>query len=163
MLQASVIVMQAPEYLRYLLTGIATVLLLGLFCRFLGRMITPFAEWVTFRGTCTHREQTPQGTLLVVQFQDHNRLSHKAAFLTAHPSAAGLQPEDTVKIAMRTKVFAAGEYSDTTPEPLHARNIFPAAEQKKLLRRTLLKELLVGFLSCGAAFVLFYLAMKHFF
>lgn len=163
MQQASVIVMQAPEYLRYLLTGIATVLLLGLFCRFLGRMFAPFAEWVTFSSTCIHAEQTPQGTLLQVQFQDHNRLNHKVAFLTKHPSAAALQSDDPVKIALRAKVFSAGEYSDTTPEPFHARNVFLAAEQKKLLRRALLKELLVGILSCGTAFALFYLAMRHFF
>ncbi len=160
---ASVIRIQSPEYLRYLLTGIATVLLLGLFCRFLGRMIAPFAQWVTFRGTCIHAEQTPQGTLLQIQFQDRNRLNHTAAFLTEHPHGAAVHPDDTVQIAMRAKVFAAGEYPDTTPEPIHARSIFLAAEQKKLLRRALLKELLAGILSCGTAFALFYLAMRHFF
>ena len=140
------------EYWRYLLTGIPTVLLLGLFCRMLGRLITPFAEWVSFTGECLSATPNEHGTLLRVQFAD-----------TDHPSASDIQQGDAVKIALRAKTFAAGEYPDSTPEPIRLRSIYLAAEKNLLLRRKLGKELCIGMFSCGVAFALFYLAMQIFF
>lgn len=151
------------EYWRYLLTGIPTVLLLGLFCRMLGRLITPFAEWVSFTGECLSATPNEHGTLLRVRFADTNHLHHTAAFLTDHPSASDIQQGDAVKIALRARTFAAGEYPDSTPEPIRLRSIYLAAEKNLLLRRKLGKELCIGMLSCGVAFALFYLAMQIFF
>ncbi len=154
---------QMEEYWRYLLTGLPTVLMLGLFCRMLGRLISPFAEWVSFTGECLSAVQTEQGTLLRVQFADANHLHHTAAFLTDHPAAAVLHKGDAVKISLYARAFAAGEYPDTTPEPMQSRSIYLAAEKNRLLRRTLGKELCIGLVSCGIAFALFYLAMQVFF
>lgn len=159
----SIMLLQMQEYRRYLLTGIPAFILFGLLCRFMGRCITPFGEWVTFSGECLSAEQTEQGTLLRVRFYDRHRLSHTAALLTDHPSAKQLQPEDTVGIAIRAKAFVAGEYPDTTPEPPSARTVYLRAEQKKLLRRALLHECLIGVLSCGIAFAVLYIAMQFFF
>lgn len=155
--------LQMQEYWRYLLTGIPTILLLGLFCRMLGRLIAPFAQWVSFTGECLSATPDEHGTLLQVQFADANHLHHTAAFLTDHPTAAGIRQGDAVKIALRTKAFAAGEYPDTTPEPMQARSVYLAAEKNRLLCRTLGKELCIGLLSCAIAFGLFYLAMQVFF
>lgn len=155
--------LQMQEYWRYLLTGIPTFVLFGLLCRFIGRCITPFGEWVTFCGECLSAEQTEQGTLLQIRFYDQYRLSHTAALLTDHPSAAKLQKDDPVRIAIRAKAFVAGEYPDTIPEPASARTVYLGAEQKKLLCRTLLRECLIGLLTCGIAFVVLYIAMQIFF
>ncbi len=154
---------QMEEYWRYLLTGIPTVLLLGLICRMLGKLMQPFTEWVSFTGECVSAAQTEQGTLLRVQFADANRLHHTAVFLTDHPTAAALHEGDAVKIALRAKAFAAGEYPDTDPEPIQSRSIYLAEEKRRLLRRAILKELCFGLISCGIAFALFYLAMQKFF
>ncbi len=154
---------QMPEYQRYLLTGAAAVLLLGCFCRMLGKIMQPFAEWVSFTGKCISAVQTEHGTRLQVAFTDANRLHHTAVFLTDHPNAAGIQQGDAVKISLRAKAFVSGEYPDTTPEPMQTRSIYLAEEKKRLLRRAVLKELCFGLLSCLAAFTLFYLAMQKFF
>lgn len=156
-------ILQMQEYWRYLLTGIPTVLLLGLFCRLLGRLIMPFAEWVSFTGECLSATITEQGVCLQIQFADRNRLNHTVVFLSDHPTAADIQPGTPVKIALRTKAFAAGEYPDSTPEPIQARNVYLAVEKNTLLRHQLFKEVCIGFLSCAFAFALFYLAMQVFF
>lgn len=156
-------ILQMQEYWRYLLTGIPAFILFGLFCRFIGRCITPFGEWVSFSGTCIAAEHTEQGTLLRVQFRDRHRLSHTAALLTAHPAAAMLQKDDTVRIAIRAKRFVAGEYPDTEPEPPTARTVYLAAEHKQILRRALLRECAIGLISCGVAFAVLYAAMQFFF
>lgn len=155
--------LQMQEYWRYLLTGIPAFILFGSLCRFIGRCITPFGEWVNFSGKCLSAERTEQGVLLRVQFYDRHRLTHTAALLTAHPSAERLQNGDAVRIAIRAKCFVAGEYPDTKPEPPTARNVYLAAEQKRILGRALLRECVFGVISCGMAFTVLYFAMRIFF
>ncbi len=155
--------LQMREYWRYLLTGIPTLLLLGLFCRMLGRLITPFAEWVSFQGECLSAVPTEHGARLLIQFADANHLNHTVAFFTDHPTATRIRQGDSVKISLRAKAFASGEYPDSTPEPIRVRSAYLATEKNCLLRRKLGKELCIGLLSCAIAFALFYLAMQVFF
>ena len=146
---------------RYFLTGLSLVVLVGLVCQAIGRLMTPLQAWRKFHGTCTEVIQTGTQSILCVQFQDAKQLSHSAAFRTEHASAAALHTGDPVAFAIRTDTFTAGCYADTAEAA--AQNdgkILLRAEHRALLSQTLLRMLLRELIRCGIAFAVFLLAMK---
>ena len=144
---------------RYVITGAALAALLGLTLRAVGRLLDPFARWRMFRGTCC--ETDGNGTL-TVRFTDGNRVQHIAAFHSDAPQAAALQPGDSVRIALRTELFVSGNYPAALADAaLAGRNILLRTEQRALLRRTLLRELLVQLVICGIALAVFLFTMHR--
>lgn len=146
---------------RYLLTGVPIAAAFGLLCRNIGKLAEPAAQWYCFTGECTAATPTSEGTQLRVCFSDRHRLSHDVMFCTPHPHAAALQAGDTVSIAIRREIFIAGSYPANTPEPQAARSVYLRVEQKRFVRRALLRILVLGVCECGISISIALLAM-HF-
>ncbi|MBQ3939933.1 MAG: hypothetical protein II723_02360 [Oscillospiraceae bacterium] len=155
---AAMIPAQAVD-LRWLLTGLALALLLGVVCRAAGRLLSLIGERLVFSAECTAAEPAEGGIVLSVRFSDRAGLSHRAALLTDTPAAPG----DRVKIAVDCRAFRMGSYPQTPPEAAGSRDVLLLsayrAERRKRALLLLMKELLL----CGAAFALFLLAKHRFF
>ena len=145
--------------LRYFLTGITLLTAAGLILRAFGKLLDPFACWRIFRGTCT---QADGAGALAVTFTDGHRLTHTAAFRSDVPGAAEIRPGDAVTVAIRTEVFLAGSYpealSDAEPP---GRAILLRSEQRKRLRRELLRTAAVQAVICGIAVTVFLLTKQY--
>lgn len=145
---------------RYFLTGLPLAVLLGMIVRALGKLAEPFGMWMRFSGICETVTETDGQYTLCVRFQDRRRLTHTAAFRTAHPSAANIRAGEQVSFAVRTELFTAGSYAQTA-DAAHENDggfLLRAAHRTWLLRTigaVLLRELLL----CTAALVVFLLAV----
>ncbi|MBR6761473.1 MAG: hypothetical protein IKM30_05510 [Oscillospiraceae bacterium] len=160
MLPASTALLFSAEYWRYFLTGLSVAVLFGVGCHTLGRFLLPFGQWRSFCASCLSAQPTEQGTILVVEFFDRNRLRHQAALLTDHPAAKNIETDMPIRIAIRTESFVSGTYPDLQPESSDCRTVYLAAEQKSLLRRALLRVAATGLPACAVAFLVFYAAMQ---
>lgn len=143
---------------RYFLTGLTLLSALYLVLRAFGKLLDPFAQWRVFSGIIT---ETDGKGALAVAFSDRNRLQHSAAFFSDDPEAASAKSGDSVRFAIRTAVFASGEYPDTlrnaAPE---SRDILLRSEQKRLLRAELLRIAAVQFAVCAAAVAAFLITRR---
>lgn len=147
---------------RYFLTGVPMAALLGLTVRAIGKLLTPFGERRSFRGTVEQKADGPDGmTDLLIRFQDASRLRHTAALRTADRAARGLMPGDSAGISVRTEIFAAGSYPQSLSEITGSGDVILRQEARRLLIRRLLRTLTAELLICGAALAVFLTAM-HF-
>lgn len=144
---------------RYLITGIALAVLFGMICRAAGKLLSHFSKRICFTGTCTAAAAHEQQTAVAVQFTDGSRLTHTAAFRTSAPEAALLHPGDKAVVAIRTEIFASGEYPETLADARANGDILLRSEYRKMLAAALLRELLVQLICCGIAFAVFLIAM----
>lgn len=143
---------------RYFLTGITLLTALGLILRAVSRLLDPFTRWRTFHGVCAEADGT--GTLTVT-FTDTHRLTHTAAFRSEEPGAAALRPGDSVVFAIRAENFLAGSYPEklADAEP-PGRSVLLRTEQRRYLRRELLRTAAVQAVTCGIAVAVFLLTKQ---
>lgn len=143
---------------RYFLSGAAFALLFGLVCRASGRLLMPLGVWRCFSGVCTGSEPQNGKNAVAVQFSDSRRVTHTAAFLTDDEvPAAG----EEMRIALRAEVFASGAYPQELRKAAEAGgDIITGRAYRRWLRHTILRELCVQLLCCGAALALFVVVMR---
>lgn len=144
---------------RYLITGIAFAVLLGMLCRAGGKLFSHFGRRICFTGTCTAAAAAAQQTAVAVQFTDSSRLTHTAAFRTSAPEAASLHPGDRAAVAIRTEIFASGEYPEMLADARANGDILLRSEYRRTLAAALLRELIVQLICCGIALAVFLIAM----
>ena len=156
-MDAAAIMLIALGKWRYLITGAAFAVLFGLLCRACGRLLSPLQSRRTFSGTCTAVIPAEGRNAVAVAFSDRRQLRHTAAFLTDEPVKAG----ETLRIAIRAEVFAAGAYPKELSRAAEAgEDIVTARAYRKTLRNILLRELLIQCITCGIALAVCAAAVK---
>ena len=139
---------------RYFITGALLLLLFGLCCRAIGRVLAPFGVWRVFSGTLTESD----GRRVCAVFTDAHRLQHTAAFLL--PEETVLPPETPLKFAIRAEVFSAGTYPQTLAAADSSQDILPYSAYRAWCRRTVLGILLRELIFCGIALAAFLVSMR---
>ena len=143
---------------RYFITGSAIVLLFGMLIRACGRVLSPLGERRVFSGKVIEMQPQDGKNAVVAAFSDDRRIRHTAAFLSDAPAEIGAE----IRFAIRAELFASGEYPQKLADAEQAgSNIVSYRAHKSMLRRQIMKELLVGLMSCGIALGLVILAMKR--
>jgi len=149
------------DNLRYFATGITLLIAAGLILRALDRLTGIFACWCVFHGKCCACDGN--GTL-AVSFRDRNQLSHTAAFFSEDPASGSIRVGDDVVIALKRTYFISGDYPASLAEASSAgKNILLRSEQKKMLRKKFVTELLKQTVLCGIAAAAFLMVMKYYF
>lgn len=151
-LQTLAVLLIAPK-LRYLISGAAIALLLGLFCRGIDRLFRPLSLWKRFSGTVTAAERRSTGTLLTVSFADRRRMQHTAVFSADADDAPEIG--SPLRFVMERTMFESGNIPDSA-EHAHeaAGKILTYPVYRRLLLRQFLHELLIQLLIWLAAFLL---------
>ena len=145
---------------RYLISGLAFAFLIGAVMRAFGRLAGAGGIWRGFSGECLATELHGDKTALLVRFQDANGLSHRAAFLSAHPAAQALVAGDIVHFSVALSRWRAGTLPGELPHAQEAgRDILLRAECRSVRLRAFGREFLRQALTCGAALAVFLLAM----
>ena len=141
---------------RYLLTGAALALLLGLICRGIGKLMQPFSRWKYFTGTLESAVQTASGTVLTVVFTDSRRLRHTVSFPVQMQDHTDYRPGSQMRIAVLHALYEAGTLPQKPADAADAEGkILPADICRKQLRREFLRTLLCRLPVWAAAALLF--------
>ena len=146
---------------RYLLTGTALAVLLGLICRGIGKLMQPFSRWKYFTGTLKSAVQTASGTVLTLVFTDSRRLQHTVSFPVQMQDSADKHPGSQMRIAVLCTLYEAGTLPHDPENAADAAGkILPADICRKQLRREILHTLLCQLPVWAAAALLFAVSVR---
>ena len=140
---------------RWLITGSALAVLLGLICRAGGRLLAPLQTYRRFDGTCTAVSRAGTQNAVTVSFSDRNRIQHTAVLLTDDAVSAGMP----LRVAVRRSVFASGALPQNAAEAA-AGDVITERAYRRQLRNILLRELFIQSLTCGIALAVCLIAVK---
>lgn len=146
---------------RYLLTGAALALLLGLICRGIGKLMQPFSRWKYFSGILKSVVQNASGTVLTVEFTDSRRMQHTVSFPVQMQDHTDYQPESQMRIAVLRTLYEAGTLPQKPADAADAAGkILPAAICRKHLRKDFLRTFLRLLPVWTAAVLLFAVSVR---
>ena len=146
---------------RYLLTGTALAVLLGLICRGIGKLMQPFSRWKYFTVKLKSAVQTASGTVLTVEFTDSRRMQHTVSFPVQTQDSADIHPGSQMRIAVLCTLYEAGTLPHNPENAADAEGkILPANICRKQLRRGFLHMFLCQLPVWAAAALLFAVSVR---
>lgn len=147
--------LQPAPMLRYLITGTALAILLGLICRGISKLLQPLTNWKHFSGTVIAAERQNTHMILTVSYTDSRCMQHIIVFPVTLAEYHHLKSEMPLPFVIDRVYFEAGNVPTDAAHAAEAEgNILLYQTYRRLLLRQTLRELMIQLLLWLAAALL---------